>query len=144
MRVTHIPVRESSHSRADRSGSPLQPGVHLLQRIRQARCAGGAGDHARAHRPPGSAGTANIEISGGEPLLHPELDELIWHIRGTGALDGLITNGYLLNEARIERFNNVGLDHLQISIDNVTPDNIEEEPESARREAEDAGEARRV
>jgi MoaA/NifB/PqqE/SkfB family radical SAM enzyme len=67
-------------------------------------------------------GTANIEISGGEPLLHPELDELIRHIRGTGALAGLITNGYLLNEKRIERFNNAGLDHLQISIDNVKPD----------------------
>ena len=66
--------------------------------------------------------TANIEISGGEPLLHPDLDELIRHIRGTGALAGLITNGYLLNEKRIERFNNAGLDHLQISIDNVTPD----------------------
>ena len=67
-------------------------------------------------------GTANIEISGGEPLLHPDLDELIRHIRGTGALAGLITNGYLLNEKRIERFNDAGLDHLQISIDNVTPD----------------------
>jgi MoaA/NifB/PqqE/SkfB family radical SAM enzyme len=66
--------------------------------------------------------TANIEISGGEPLLHPELDELIRHIRGTGALAGLITNGYLLNQSRIERFNDAGLDHLQISIDNVTPD----------------------
>ena len=66
--------------------------------------------------------TANIEISGGEPLLHPDLDELIRHIRATGALAGLITNGYLLNEKRIERFNNAGLDHLQISIDNVQPD----------------------
>src|SRR4029450_4054615 len=39
-------------------------------------------------------------------------------------LAGLITNGYLLNEMRIERFNNAGLDHLQISIDNVKPDDI--------------------
>ena len=68
--------------------------------------------------------TANIEISGGEPLLHPDLDELIRHIRGTGALAGLITNGYLLNEKRIEGFNDAGLDHLQISIDNVTPDDM--------------------
>jgi len=68
--------------------------------------------------------TANIEISGGEPLLHPDLDELIRHIRGTGALAGLITNGYLLNEKRVEDFNDAGLDHLQISIDNVTPDDV--------------------
>jgi MoaA/NifB/PqqE/SkfB family radical SAM enzyme len=66
--------------------------------------------------------TANIEISGGEPLLHPDLDRLIRHIRQTGALAGLITNGYLLNDKRIERFNEAGLDHLQISIDNVMPD----------------------
>jgi MoaA/NifB/PqqE/SkfB family radical SAM enzyme len=69
-------------------------------------------------------GTANIEISGGEPLLHPGLDELIRHIRSTGALAGLITNGYLLNEKRIEAFNDAGLDHLQISIDNVAPDDV--------------------
>ncbi len=69
-------------------------------------------------------GTANIEISGGEPLLHPDLDELIRHIRGTGAMAGLITNGYLLSEKRIEGFNNAGLDHLQISIDNVIPDEV--------------------
>jgi MoaA/NifB/PqqE/SkfB family radical SAM enzyme len=68
--------------------------------------------------------TANIEISGGEPLLHPDLDELIRHIRGTGALAGLITNGYLLNEKRVEGFNDAGLDHLQISIDNVQPDDV--------------------
>jgi len=68
--------------------------------------------------------TANIEISGGEPLLHPDLDALIRHIRATGALAGLITNGYLLNEKRIDDFNNAGLDHLQISIDNVTPDHV--------------------
>jgi MoaA/NifB/PqqE/SkfB family radical SAM enzyme len=68
--------------------------------------------------------TANIEISGGEPLLHPDLDELIRHIRSTGALAGLITNGYLLNEKRVEGFNDAGLDHLQISIDNVRPDDV--------------------
>ena len=68
--------------------------------------------------------TANIEISGGEPLLHPDLDELIRHIRATGALAGLITNGYVVNEKRIERLNRAGLDHLQISIDNVKPDDV--------------------
>lgn len=67
-------------------------------------------------------GTANVEISGGEPLLHPDLDRIIARIRRHGMLAGLITNGYLLNAARVKRLNAVGLDHLQISIDNVTPD----------------------
>ena len=70
----------------------------------------------------GRLGTATIEISGGEPMLHPQLDTLIRMIRKTGALAGLITNGYLLNQTRIEGFNDAGLDHLQISIDNVVPD----------------------
>jgi MoaA/NifB/PqqE/SkfB family radical SAM enzyme len=36
----------------------------------------------------------------------------------------MITNGYLLSPQRIERLNHAGLDHLQISIDNVMPDEI--------------------
>ncbi len=67
-------------------------------------------------------GTTTIELSGGEPLLHPQLDNIIRRIRLHGALAGLITNGYLLSQKRIERLNDAGLDHLQISIDNVMPD----------------------
>ncbi len=67
-------------------------------------------------------GTTIITISGGEPMLHPELDEIIRHIRRRGALATLITNGYLLTAERIERLNRAGLDYLQISIDNVIPD----------------------
>ena len=37
---------------------------------------------------------------------------------------GLITNGYLLVAERIERLNQAGLEWLQISIDNVTPDEV--------------------
>ncbi len=72
----------------------------------------------------GRLGTAMIGISGGEPLTHPDLDDIIRRMRGTGAIAGMITNGYLLNVERIERLNRAGLDHMQISIDNVTPDEI--------------------
>ena len=37
---------------------------------------------------------------------------------------GLITNGYLLTAERIQRLNRAGLDHMQISIDNVMPDEV--------------------
>jgi MoaA/NifB/PqqE/SkfB family radical SAM enzyme len=37
---------------------------------------------------------------------------------------GLITNGYLLVAERIQRLNKAGLEWLQISIDNVTPDDV--------------------
>ena len=72
----------------------------------------------------GRLGTAMIGISGGEPLTHPDLDEVIKRIRKTGAIAGMITNGYLLNVERIERLNAAGLDHMQISIDNLEPDEV--------------------
>jgi MoaA/NifB/PqqE/SkfB family radical SAM enzyme len=69
-------------------------------------------------------GTTIITISGGEPLLHPQLDDVIRRVRSHGMLSGMITNGYLLTAERIERLNRAGLEHLQISIDNVTPDEV--------------------
>jgi MoaA/NifB/PqqE/SkfB family radical SAM enzyme len=69
-------------------------------------------------------GTGIITISGGEPLLHPDLDTIVGHIRRRGAIATLITNGYLLTRDRIRRLNRAGLDHLQISIDNVQPDDV--------------------
>ena len=72
----------------------------------------------------GRLGTSIITISGGEPLLHPELDDIIRRIRKNGALAGMITNGYLLMPDRIRRLNKAGLDHMQISIDNLQPDGV--------------------
>ncbi len=72
----------------------------------------------------GDMGTAIITISGGEPLLHPDLDAIIARIRHNGIMAGLITNGYLLVADRIERLNRAGLEYLQISIDNVQPDDV--------------------
>jgi MoaA/NifB/PqqE/SkfB family radical SAM enzyme len=69
-------------------------------------------------------GTSVITMSGGEPLLHPDLDDLLAHVRKRGVIAGMITNGYLLTADRIKRLNNAGLDHLQISIDNAMPDSV--------------------
>ncbi|HUJ24358.1 MAG TPA: radical SAM protein [Bryobacteraceae bacterium] len=69
-------------------------------------------------------GTTAITLSGGEPLLHPELDEIIAHIRRHRIIAGVITNGYLLTAERIRRLNQAGLEHMQISIDNVRPDDV--------------------
>jgi len=69
-------------------------------------------------------GTRIITFSGGEPLLHPDLDQLIAAVRRRGVIAGMITNGYNLMPDRIQRLNRAGLDHLQISIDNVKPDDV--------------------
>jgi MoaA/NifB/PqqE/SkfB family radical SAM enzyme len=69
-------------------------------------------------------GTSVITISGGEPLLHPQLDDIIARMRHHGIIAGMITNGYLLTPERIQRLNRAGLEYLQISIDNVQPDEV--------------------
>jgi len=69
-------------------------------------------------------GTGIVTFSGGEPLLHPDLDQMIRRVRSHGIIATLITNGYLLSKDRIERLNHAGLEQLQISIDNVQPDDI--------------------
>ena len=69
-------------------------------------------------------GTSVVTLSGGEPLLHPELDQIIAHLQAYSIIAGMITNGYLLTADRIKRLNRAGLDHLQISIDNVMPDDV--------------------
>ena len=115
----------ASCSGADSSGAVLQSFLRLLQR-----------EYDKVSEPVpldemlrridhlGRLGTAMIGISGGEPLTHPQLDDIIMRMRKTGAIAGMITNGYLLNVERIERLNRAGLDHMQISIDNLEPDEI--------------------
>jgi len=68
--------------------------------------------------------TAIVTISGGEPLMHPEIESIISRIRHHGMIAGIITNGYLLTPKKIQALNEAGLEHLQISIDNIQPDDI--------------------
>ena len=68
--------------------------------------------------------TSIITISGGEPMMHPQIYEIISHIRSHGIIAGLISNGYYFTPAKIQKLNDAGLEHLQISIDNVEPDEV--------------------
>ena len=107
-----VPIRRCNLSCAycneyDKHSAPVATGV-MLQRI----------DRLAA------LGTTAIDLSGGEPLLHPELDGIVGRIRGHGIIAGLLTNGYLLSKTRIEQLNRAGLDRLQISIDNLLPNEV--------------------
>jgi MoaA/NifB/PqqE/SkfB family radical SAM enzyme len=68
--------------------------------------------------------TSIVTFSGGEPLLHPDLDRLIERVAGHAMLPELLTNGFFLTPDRILRLNRAGLRHLQISVDNVRPDDV--------------------
>ncbi|PYQ04499.1 MAG: radical SAM protein [Acidobacteria bacterium] len=69
-------------------------------------------------------GTSMITVSGGEPLMHPDLDAMIVRMRQRRMVSSIITNGYYLSPGRIRRLNAARLDYLQISIDNVEPDEV--------------------
>ena len=45
-------------------------------------------------------GTTIVTVSGGEPLLHPDLDRIVGRVRRRGMIAGMITNGYLLTADR--------------------------------------------
>jgi MoaA/NifB/PqqE/SkfB family radical SAM enzyme len=66
--------------------------------------------------------TRLIACTGGEPLLHHDIGDIIAEIRRHGMVAMLSTNGYRLTEERIDRLNEAGLQVIQISIDNITPD----------------------
>jgi len=56
--------------------------------------------------------------------MHPEIFEIIARIRQHGMIAGLISNGYYFQKEKIQKLNEAGLDYLQISIDNVNPDEV--------------------
>jgi MoaA/NifB/PqqE/SkfB family radical SAM enzyme len=90
------------------SHSPPVPADLLEQRI----------DHAAA------LGTLIVTLTGGEPLLHPRLDALVARVVSHGMVCTLISNGYLLTRDWIERLNAARLSMLQMSVDNVEPNQL--------------------
>lgn len=69
-------------------------------------------------------GTTVITLTGGETLLHPDLEQIVARIRLNGIMAIMVTNGYLLTRERIEKLNRAGLDRMQISVDNLRPDDV--------------------
>lgn len=69
-------------------------------------------------------GTAAVTCTGGEPLMNPHLTGIIRLIREKRMIATMITNGYRLNEKRINELNEAGLQEMQISIDNLEPDDV--------------------
>jgi pyrroloquinoline quinone biosynthesis protein E len=61
-------------------------------------------------------GVLHALFSGGEPLLRPDLAELVASARGAGLYTNLITSGLGLTPARLERLQEAGLDSVQISL----------------------------
>ena len=61
--------------------------------------------------------TDTVFISGGEPLLHPELEKIVKMVKANNVKPVLMTNGNRLNEAKIMRLKESGLFGFNIHVD---------------------------
>ncbi|WP_414691703.1 pyrroloquinoline quinone biosynthesis protein PqqE [Novimethylophilus sp.] len=65
-------------------------------------------------------GALQLGISGGEPLLRDDIEELVAEAGSLGYYSNLITSGVGLTEKRIAEFKRGGLDHIQLSMHDIT------------------------
>jgi radical SAM protein with 4Fe4S-binding SPASM domain len=63
------------------------------------------------------AGVPSVSFTGGEPLLRPELPELVAYAKSLGMWANLITNGTLLTPENVSKLKDAGLDSAQVSIE---------------------------
>lgn len=66
-------------------------------------------------------GTMRLALVGGEPLMHPDVVEVVRYARDIGLATSLTTNGFLLTKSLVRRLEDAGLQVMQISVDRVTP-----------------------
>ena len=77
-------------------------------------------DWLRVLREARSIGAVQCGFSGGEPLQRDDLEELVEEAHRLGYYTNLITSGIGLNEQRIARLKEAGLDHIQLSFQDST------------------------
>jgi len=66
-------------------------------------------------------GVVQVNFTGGEPLLRPDLEALVEEARALDLYTNLITSGLPLERARLERLRRLGLDNVQVSIQDARP-----------------------
>jgi len=67
-------------------------------------------------------GVLQIHLSGGEPTLRQDLEELVELLASRGVYTNLITSGVTLTRERLKALAGCGLDHVQLSIQSVDPE----------------------
>ena len=70
-------------------------------------------------------GILQAHFSGGEPTARKDLEILVSHASKIGLYTNLITSGVLINEERLRKLYDAGLDHVQVSIQDTDQQNSE-------------------
>lgn len=66
-------------------------------------------------------GVLQVHFSGGEPMARPDLPELVRHAAQAGLYSNLITSGVLIRPDTLRALADAGLDHIQLSFQDVDP-----------------------
>ncbi len=77
-------------------------------------------DWIRVLREARELGAVQLGLSGGEPMVRDDLEEITAEAHKLGYYINLITSGVGLNEARIRALKDAGLDHIQLSFQDST------------------------
>jgi pyrroloquinoline quinone biosynthesis protein E len=80
----------------------------------------GTEDWLRVFREAEALGVVQLNLTGGEPLLRDDLERLVEGARGLDLYTNLITSGIPLTRDRLAQLKSLGLDNVQVSIQDVT------------------------
>jgi len=80
---------------------------------------------ARVFQEAAGLGVLQVHLSGGEPAVRRDLVEITAAAREAGLYTNLITSAIGLDQARLARLRAAGLDHVQVSIQDVDPDSAD-------------------
>ena len=67
-----------------------------------------------------SLGLQSVKLTGGEPLLHPELDELLHFLSSEELVVYIESNGILFDRKMVETFRSCEVEHISVSLDGAT------------------------
>jgi len=76
-------------------------------------------DWQRVAREAASLGVLQFHLSGGEPLIRTDVEDIVHAARDAQLYTNLITSAYGLDAARVAALRDAGLDHVQISLQHV-------------------------
>jgi pyrroloquinoline quinone biosynthesis protein E len=84
-----------------------------------------AAEWGETFRQAAAIGALQLHLSGGEPTARRDLEDILAHAVDAGLYTNLVTSAVLLTRERLQRLAEIGLDHVQVSIQDVVPDSAD-------------------
>ena len=84
-----------------------------------------ASDWGETFRQAAAMGVMQLHLSGGEPTARRDIDEIVALAVEAGLYTNLVTAGVLLTREHLERLATIGLDHVQVSVQDIVPESAD-------------------